>query len=56
MWEPKADGGVFDKSSLKITIENYEMQIPNNFVFVGDETFETLFNETLPEKKCTSSK
>lgn len=34
-----SDGGVFDQSSLKVTIENNEMQIPNNFVFVGDEAF-----------------
>lgn len=34
-----SDGGVFENSSLKQNIENNGLQIPDNFVFVGDEAF-----------------
>lgn len=34
-----SDGDVFDHCSLKHMIEQNELHIPENFVFVGDEAF-----------------
>jgi hypothetical protein len=53
-----SDGDIFNQCSLKKKIDSNGLNIPEDFVMIGDSnfSFENLFDETLPKKKCKQRK